>query len=155
MFAMALICKDGFQLHFTYDLGFGWSFDRISPWIMQEAAGTLQVHRETCSGSTQTTRCHLTHEPNQNPLWKAQSYTGRESKQRTPSAVGCQGGDGQAACNEVLQCSTRWCCILEISLPCGSFYIGWGLRCGKHTQILLLRHTAFSQGKYGFLFAIL
>lgn len=21
--AMALVCKDGFQLHFTYDLGFG------------------------------------------------------------------------------------------------------------------------------------
>lgn len=135
-----------------------WGLDEVLTEFLHELCKRLLErckYTETCSGSTQTTRCHLTHEPNQNPLWKAQSYTGRESKQRTPSAVGCQGGDGQAACNEVLQCSTRWCCILEISLPCGSFYIGWGLRCGKHTQILLLRHTAFSQGKYGFLFAIL
>lgn len=90
-------------------------------------AASTQRHKETCSGSPQTTHCHLTHEPNQSPLQKADSLTlGRESQQWTPSAVGCRGGEMRAACREVLQCSTRWCCILEITLPCGSLNIDVG-----------------------------
>lgn len=123
---------------------------------MQEAAGTLQVHRGTkrlLEGALrQPTHCHLTHEPNESPPQKAESLKpGRESEEKTP--VLRVPGWGHAV-GDLLQYSTRWCCILEITLPRGSLYVGWmpAQRCGKHTQAPFEKRSCSLQGKYGFSF---
>lgn len=53
-------------------------------------AASTQMHKETCSGSAQTTRCHLTREPNQSPL-----HAGEGKGAVDPRAVGCRGGEGR------------------------------------------------------------
>lgn len=107
-----------------------WGLDEVLTEFLHELCKRLlerckytEAQRDLFRQSSDNT-LHLTHEPNQSPLQKADSLTlGRESEQWTPSAAGCRAGDMRAACREVLQCSTRWCCILEITLPCGSLYI--------------------------------
>lgn len=45
------------------------------------------------------------------------------------------------AVGDLLQYSTRWCCILEITLPRGSLYVGCRLKDVANTQRLLLRNA--------------
>lgn len=43
---------------------------------------------------------------------------------------------------DLQQCSTRWCCILEITLPPGSLSVGCRLKDVANTHRLLLSNAA-------------
>lgn len=81
------------------------------------------------------------------PKGRESLMLGRESEERIPvprwgHAVG-----------DLLQYSTRWCCILEITLP-SWVPLCWmqAQRCGKHTQAPFEKPCCSFQGKYGFSF---
>lgn len=73
------------------------------------------------------------------PKGRESLMLGRESKERIPVLWVPRWGH---AVGDLLQYSTRWCCILEITLPRGSLYVGCRLKDVANTHRLLLRNVA-------------